>query len=297
MEESELHDEYRERINRVMDFARTHLGEDLGLERLAQVACFSPYHFHRVFSAMVGQTPREFVEAARLDWAANCLSLRPDLTITEIALSAGYSGPAAFARAFRARFELSAADYRAVTRHKKELKAPPPSLPPRRPDFPGFSCDQVKLERLGPYHVAFARSRTNYAQGIASAWSELEVWARSRELLDAPAQLLGLPWDNPDVTPDSRLSYFACIEVGPAVRPSRGIALMDIEGGLYARYPFEGKAEDIMPAYGALYGKYLPRSGLAPDDRPGIELYPGPIECFGGLCLAYDICIPVRPLD
>ena len=42
------------RVNRVIDYIRENLTDDLRLETLAQVANFSPYHFHRVFKAMAG---------------------------------------------------------------------------------------------------------------------------------------------------------------------------------------------------------------------------------------------------
>lgn len=288
-------DEYQLRINRTCDYIRAHLAERLDLETLAGVACFSPYHFHRVFTALMGQTPRGYVEERRLDWAANALGLRPDLAIVDIALESGFSSPSAFTRSFKARFGMTAAAYRASARH--ESVEAPPSLPERRPDFPGFDPAQVELRRLPGFHVACARATSSYAEGVARAWAELSQWARARELLSPETRLIGLPWDNPDITPGDRLSYFACMTVPEGTAGSRRISLMDLPGGRFGVYRFTGDASLIVSAYGALYGRWLPRSGFLPDDRPGLELYPGSmLDCAGGALLSYDICIPVKPL-
>lgn len=288
-------DEYGARIDRSCDYIRDHLAEKLGLEALAKVACFSPWHFHRIFTAMVGQTPRDYVEERRLDRAANCLALRPDLTICGIALETGFSSPSVFSRAFKARFGMTAADYRACSRHEKEVL--PAAFPRPRAEPADFDPAKVEVRRLPGYHVACARARSSYAAGVAAAWDELGRWARARELLSPGAVLLGLPWDNPDITPGDRLSYFACIAVPEGVQGSRRIGIMDIEAGRYGVHRFSGRAEDIALAYGAMYGKWLPRSGYLPDDRPGIELYPASmLDCEPGAPLSFDICVPIKPL-
>ncbi|MCX6100333.1 MAG: AraC family transcriptional regulator, partial [Candidatus Bipolaricaulota bacterium] len=93
--------EYVGRINRVMDYIQAHLAGDLGLESLARVAGFSPFHFHRVFRAVVGETLNDFIRRVRVGAAANRLLGNPRESITEIAVACGYSSPSAFAREFR----------------------------------------------------------------------------------------------------------------------------------------------------------------------------------------------------
>jgi AraC family transcriptional regulator len=47
-----LIEEYRSRINRVIDYIEANIDRDLSLPELAEVAHFSPFHFHRIFRAM-----------------------------------------------------------------------------------------------------------------------------------------------------------------------------------------------------------------------------------------------------
>ena len=89
--------EYERRVNRVMDHIRTHLAEELTLDRLAAIAAFSPFHFHRVFIAVTGETLNDFVRRLRLERAASALVARPDLNVIDVALHYGFASPATFA--------------------------------------------------------------------------------------------------------------------------------------------------------------------------------------------------------
>jgi len=87
-----LREEYISRINRVLDYVETHIDEDLTLEDLARVASFSPFYFHRIFGAMVGETLNAFVQRIRVEKAASKLISNPKKLVTEIALDCGFSG-------------------------------------------------------------------------------------------------------------------------------------------------------------------------------------------------------------
>src|SRR3981081_1258272 len=65
--------EYAARMNRVVDYIQKHLAEPLDLEQLAAVACFSSFHFHRLFRAWMGETLQSFVHRLRLERAAQSL--------------------------------------------------------------------------------------------------------------------------------------------------------------------------------------------------------------------------------
>src|SRR5262245_27453487 len=102
---------YSERIQRVADYLAGHLDEDLDLETLAGVACLSPYHFHRIYRALLGETVNETVRRLRLHRAAIDL-LDRELSIERTAQRAGYTSQAAFTRAFRAEYGEPPARYR-----------------------------------------------------------------------------------------------------------------------------------------------------------------------------------------
>ena len=63
-------DEYTARINRVLDYIEANIDTALSLETLAGVAHFSPFHFHRIFKAMTGETLNRFIQRIRVEKAA-----------------------------------------------------------------------------------------------------------------------------------------------------------------------------------------------------------------------------------
>ncbi len=90
---------YADRILRVQIHIQQHLDEDLSLERLAGIAGYSPYHFHRIFRGQVGESTDDYVRRLRMEKAAQSLRYR-ERSVLEIALDSGYGSPEAFSRAF-----------------------------------------------------------------------------------------------------------------------------------------------------------------------------------------------------
>ncbi len=114
--------EYERRVNRVLDYVSTHLDEDLDLAKLADLACFSPFHFHRIFASVMGETLNAFVRRIRLERAASLLAYAPHLSIAQISLACGFSSPAVLSREFRKRFEMTPTAWReAASREDRKI--------------------------------------------------------------------------------------------------------------------------------------------------------------------------------
>ena len=104
--------EYKNRINRVIDYINANLKQPLSLDVLAGVASFSSFHFHRIFRAMTDETLSDFVKRLRLEKAANMLAVNPRASVTAVAFECGFSSSASFARSFKERFGCSATEWR-----------------------------------------------------------------------------------------------------------------------------------------------------------------------------------------
>src|SRR5688572_13702192 len=95
---------YEARINRAIALVDAHLDADLSLEALAEAACLSPHHFHRVFQSLVGETVHTFTTRLRMERAVSLARLQPDLSWKQIAGRCGYRSMPVFSRAFRRHF-------------------------------------------------------------------------------------------------------------------------------------------------------------------------------------------------
>jgi AraC family transcriptional regulator len=94
-------------MHRVLEHIDKHLDQPLDLGTLAEVAHFSPFHFHRLFAAWMGETLGDYLRRRKIEVAAMRLVAQPRVPVLHIALSVGFGSAEAFARAFRARFGCS----------------------------------------------------------------------------------------------------------------------------------------------------------------------------------------------
>ena len=83
--------EYQLRINKVTDYIHNHIDQPLSLQKMAGIACFSPFHFHRVFTILTGETPTDYIKRTRIEKAALLLKRNKELSATEIARLCGFS--------------------------------------------------------------------------------------------------------------------------------------------------------------------------------------------------------------
>src|SRR5262249_39494494 len=95
---------YVQRVNLAIDHIVGHLHEPLRLRDLARVAMLSPFHLHRVFQALVGSTPADFVKRLRLEKALGLMWRDRSMSLTTIALGCGFSSSSDFSRCFRQRY-------------------------------------------------------------------------------------------------------------------------------------------------------------------------------------------------
>src|SRR5512140_2844928 len=188
-------EEYARRINAALDFIDRNLPDDIPLAKLAAVACFSPYHFHRLFSAFVGEPPAEYIRRLRLEKAAILLANDASVPVTTIALGCGFSTSALFCRLFKARFGMPPTAWRdggyenrkngqTVRKRRKDITPRPAYHWPGRTDSREWRAGMtkrpvVRIEDLPPLRIACVKHRKGYedSAGIGNAFETLFCWA------------------------------------------------------------------------------------------------------------------------
>jgi AraC family transcriptional regulator len=307
--------EYLRRIHCAQDHIEQHLAEPLPLEEIARVAHFSPYHFHRIYSSLMGETLYQFILRVRLSRAGCQLRQNPSKSITAIALDCGFSSSATFARAFKAFYGQSASVWRGTQESKnrktlsKDGKAEGDAdgyLPcvgthrlPARSEIMSVSASQVLVEDLPKMTVAYVRHVGPYAGDpglFGRLFGRLMTWAGPRGLLGPDARTLSIYHDSPDITEPAKLRTSCCVTVPPDTRGEGEVGIMEIAAGKYARARFEIDMDQYGGAWAWFMGEWMPSSGYQPDDGPPYELYLNdPSQHPEGKCLV-EITMPVRPL-
>ena len=298
---AETEQAYRERILRVLVHIQGRLDEALSLDELARIAHFSPYHFHRVFRGMVGESLMEHVRRLRLERAADRLK-RTDQPVTRIAFDAGYEAHEAFTRAFRAMFGESPSRFRGI-----HQPIPYPGCPSGvhfdpngrverfEPSHEGNRAMEVKIKTIEPMRVAFVRHVGPYEQ-VGETWNKLCAWAGPRGLFGPQTVMLGICHDDPEVTPTDKIRYDACMTVDAPFEPEGEVGVQDIEGGEYAVVTHHGPYEKLSETYAQLCGQWLPSSGRELRSAPPFELYHNSPHDTAPDDLLTDIHLPLQPM-
>jgi AraC family transcriptional regulator len=281
--------DYRERVNRVIFHIERHLDEELGLEELARVACFSPCHFHRIFGAIAGEPLADFVRRLRLERAALSL-LHLDAAVTEIALGAGYETPSAFGRAFAARFGVSPSEYRRRNEPARLLGARPLDLSQTQEE----TTMEPEIRTTDPIPVIFARRTGPYAEAAAAAFGAVCGFAGPRGLFGPATRMIGISHDDPHVTAGAKLRYDACVTVDREVKTEGEIGAKTIPGGRHAVFLHSGPYAGLQATYDAIFGKWLPASGEQLREEPCFEVYlTDPARCPPE-AMRTEIWLPLR---
>lgn len=319
-----IREEYKARVNRVIDYIEANIDQELSLSTLANIAGFSPFHFHRIFSSLMGETLYGFIQRVRLEKAASMLLQNPKESITAISLICGFSGVTTFTRAFKQTFGMNASEWRNGGYRKdrknsqtdrKEWQVNSNYLPAFDPHLNYTYIKQewriemkpnkdlianIEVKDTPEMHIAYIRHIGPYAGNVElfnRLFTKLYAWAGPRGLLTAPdVKTLTMYHDSPELTDPNKLRIDVGITVPPDTKVDGEVGKTTIPAGKNAIAHFEIKTDQYSDAWNAIYGGWLPESGYQPDDRPCFELYLNEAKNHPeGKCIV-DIYVPVKPL-
>lgn len=279
--------DYIKRTNAAIDFIVGNLDADLTLEKVAKVACFSPFHFHRVFRSLLGETLNQFVKRQRLERALFLMSHSPGRSLTQIAMECGFSSSSDFSRSFKGRYGTAPSEFdielfRDSRRKEFESatasyeKGPNLTRLPAGENPDGF---QVKLLDLPARTVAYIRVLEPYADNSSAATDacfRLVDWAECRGLADGA--WLGYQWDDPEIVAleDCRYDVALVIDTDQFdFQPEGEVGRFEFPPMTVADVAVRGDIQLVQRAIDWLFGTWLPRSGFVPDEQPAFESWHG----------------------
>lgn len=289
---------YQSRLKRVLSFIQDHLDQPLHLQTLADVACFSPYHFHRIFRGMMGEGVKEHVRRLRMEAAAQRLAGTDDQVI-HIALDAGYESHEAFSRAFKRQWGCAPSHYR--RQGGSDLPHTPSGvhygrIPAVIGLMQGAGNMKVQIKEMEPMRVVCVRHTGPYDQ-CGKAWDQLLPILGEQGLLGGDAHMIGLSYDDPHETEPEEIRYDACVKVDENYQPTDGLTIRTVAGGVYATVTHQGPYSKLNETYDALCGQWLPQSGYELRSDPCFEIYLTDPEGTEPEDMLTDIYAPLAPME
>ena len=308
-----LTSEYERRIQKVFQYLQKHLDSPIDLDVLADVAAFSKFHFHRIFFAFTGETPADHLNRLRLEKAANLICTNPSMPLVEVGEKCGFSSQALFSRNFKKHFGVSPARYsthlaktlnnsKNSQNHNKNSKI----INERSIYFSGVNIDNdsqkenmfmnIKIQHMPELRVASLVHSGGYSSDIGPSFTKLIVWANQKGLFSPATKFVGMPLDNPDITPAAKCRYKVALTIPDKINHDDLFEIETIPASVCVVRHFEGPENEISNAYNALYKEYLPQNGLIPEDFPGYEICLNDPQRDPEHKFIFDICIPVKKI-
>lgn len=118
----------------------------------------------------------------------------------------------------------------------------------------------------------------------------LKQWARANDLLDEEAIILGIPWDNPEITKPDACRYDTCLVLSEAMEVTGEVSKGKIMGGRYCVVSIDHTAEAVQQAWMCIHAEIVNQGHRIDENRPIIERYTAPMvrdhRC--------ELCVPTR---
>jgi len=273
MTRKEASNNHGDRINRVLTYINTHLGEKIDLAKLAEIAHFSPFHFHfhRIMRAYLNESIGSYIIRVRLETAAAML-LSTDETVGDIAWKMGYESPAAFGKAFQKRFGISPGAYRQnMGSHEYQSEFRQATGNALLSDLTSIKMElKPIIKEIGPKKVVYIHAIGAY-EDVGPVWERLAGFMQKNKLFGPGTECLGISYDDPEVTETEKLRYDACFTVKEEVKPEGEVGFKELEGGTFAIFRHTGPYSGLSETYKGIYKDWLPTCGYELRDTPPWE--------------------------
>lgn len=260
-------------------YIQANLDGDLSLNRLAATAHLSPYHFHRLFRATIGETAKQYVQRLRLEQAAFRLKIQ-DLAVIDAAFDVGYHSHESFTRAFRRHFGMSPQTFKTNYRVNPVIPTTSgtstlaTSLPTLNNHATNHAISTVRIRTLEPLIVAFIRHRGDYADVDPTAYDRLICWAIETGRYTGDNVLLGVGHDDPSITATEHVRFDACVSVDEPFAASGEIGCQILPGGLHATTTYVGPyGPQLYEAHAAIFRQMHYHPDYTVIGLPALELY------------------------
>jgi AraC family transcriptional regulator len=260
---------YHARMQRVLAHIDRHLDDDLDLDALSGVAAFSKFHFHRLFTATFGLSVHRYIQLARMKRASYRLAYKDALSVTNIAIDAGYDAPDSFARAFRQRFGQSPSSFRKAPDWEQWLAAFGPLDTARSKLMQNaFNADNVTIRDMPPTPVAVMAHRGDPATTGATI-QRFIAWRKATGLSPKTSPTFNVFHSDPRTTPAAEYRLDLCVGTDQPIKAnSEQVHAGTIPSGRCAVLRVVGHTNDLEPAACCLYRDWLPASGEEMRDFP-----------------------------
>ncbi|PRX53954.1 AraC family transcriptional regulator [Flagellimonas meridianipacifica] len=301
--DKEIQADYRNRINRVFKFIDQNLESDLSLNTVSEIAFFSPFHFHRVFKFVTGETLNGYVTRKRIEKSATEL-LHKNGTTTEIAHKFGFSDNSSYSRTFKKYFGVSPTEFKKQNpnRHSK-IRQLESKNGQEYPDYEKYICvinnlknwikmnAKIEIKEMPKMDLAFVSSIG--PQNLEMAYGKLMQWATPKGLINDQTKMITVYHDSFKVTEADKVRMSASVLLDKPIETEGEIGLTTIESGKFIVGSFEIGLNEFEKSWTGLF-VWMNENGYKKVDREPFEIYHNNFNEHPQRKAIVDFCIPIE---
>ena len=261
-----------QRFFKSIDYIEAHLHDKISVHEIAAAAHYSTYHYSRIFKALVGDTPKEYLRKRRLTWAAKRL-LTEDVGILELAIECQFDSQEAFTRAFKALFDMTPAQYRKINEPFRLLYRAPFSE--QDLDFlqKNISMEPEIIEQPAMKIVGIASQYDDGDLSLPKLWSAFRPYKDSIPNR-VGTDFFGIYEDYEESEEGTTFVYICSAQVANFDEVPEGMITRELAAQTYARFTHIGPINTLEETLRYIWGSWLPKSNYEYADRPDFELLP-----------------------
>lgn len=279
---------YKDKITLAMKIILNRLSENLRWEDVSRECGISYFHFHRIFSSYVGETPGDFITRKRLEKAISHIAYSRDVSLVDVALDCGYSSQANFSKAFKKYFGVTPTEVlrgensknskigKLKSKYGKDFNIE--NLYPEKEIAKDRYIKEVKMnfeiKEFAKRRVMFLSSEGGYKkEAIFNTWQKISQVAIEAGFDIETIDKFGVGHDNPEITAQEKCRYDACMELACDENVPNNVEVTFFPAGKYACFHYKGSSEKLLQFYLDIYKNWFDANGYEPGNFPLIENY------------------------
>lgn len=302
--DKEVQKNYVSSVNKALQFIDENLDTDLSLESISQVACFSPFHFHRIFKSITNETLNAYIKRKRIEKVATVLIRKPEVSITELSLLFGFNSNSSLTRAFKKNYGISPSEFRKQKHDRfSKISQVESKNGQGRVVFEQYICSienlkewtemnaKIEIKEIADLELAYVTSIGK--QGIATAFDTLVNWATPLGLLKQPdTKMVTIYHDSFKTTSPDKVRISACITLTEPLKVSGNIGRTAIKKGKFIVGSFVIGLPDFEKSWNGLF-VWMAENGYKKANRDPFEIYHNDYSAHPEKKCIVDFLIPI----
>ena len=297
-------EEHFKRIRKVLIYIDENINEELSLEKLAEIATYSPFHFHRIFRVVTSETLQEYITRKRLEKSAMMLALKKNTSLEEIYTQFGFKSNANFSKTFKKYYGISPTEFRKNSPEKfSKITQNVSKIGQKEVVFEQFLYNlnliesfmeenaKIEVKEMPEIHLASVLSIG--VQNIENSYNKLINWAIPKNLFPREnVKMITVYHDSFKVTAPDKVRIHACILLDEPIKTDGEISPETLPKGKYIVGSFCIEINEFEKAWNGLF-LWMKENGYEFRRSNPYEIYHNNFKENPQKKCIVDFCIPI----